>query len=184
MFVHPENTGFPNSWTMIAEMLEKNGNADALPGIVSFYHPEGADAFIRFATDYAFEMPAVKAAMAQKQFTKDVWMYRYELVTRSGIATGWRASHAFELPFVFEKPDHPFTHFMFDGEAEALFAKMAEEIHGDWVRFVKTGEPNPEWDRFEGADSPVRIYDRKTRTEQLDRRLLMEVWGEYRFYEK
>ena len=29
MFVHPENTGFPNSWTMITQMMEKNGHADA-----------------------------------------------------------------------------------------------------------------------------------------------------------
>ena len=212
MFVHPENTGFPNSWTMIAQMMEKNGNADALPGIIGFYHQDGrdyftffkdsavsmssslppmtgdirqigGDAFIRFATDYAFEMPAVKVAAAQCQFSPDVWMYRYELVTKSGEATGWKASHAFELPFVFVKPDHPFTHFEFDGEPEELFHEMASQIHGDWVRFIKTGEPNPDWGRFEGPNSPVRIYDRETRTEQLDRRHLMQIWSELRFYE-
>ena len=212
MFVHPENTGFPNSWSMIAEMLENNGHADHIPEIVGFYHPSaddsftlfkdsalslasdvppltgdvrqaGGDPFIRFATDYAFEMPAVKVAMAQKEHTPDVWMYRYELITKSGIETGWKASHAFELPFVFEKPDHPFTHFEFDGEPEDLFAKMADDIHGDWVAFVKSGEPREDWTRFEGADSPVRIYDRETRTERLDRRHLMQVWGDLRFYE-
>ena len=212
MFVHPENTGFPNSWTMVTEMLEKNGHADALPAIVGFYHQDGrdyfsffkdaavsmssslppmngdirqigGDAFIRFATDYAFEMPAIKVATAQKQFSPDVWMYRYELVTKSGLATGWKASHAFELPFVFEKPDHPFSHFELDGEDPALFGTMADAIHGDWVRFITTGDPNPDWQRFEGANSPVRIYDRETRTEQLDRRHLMQIWGDMRFYE-
>ena len=212
MFVHPENTGFPNSWTMVTEMLEKNGNSDALPRIIGFYHEDGRDSFtlfkdsarslassippltgdvrqiggdpfIRFATDYAFEMPAVKVAMGAKKYTDDVWMYRFELVTKSGIATGWKASHAFELPFVFDKPDHPFTHFMFDGESPELFAEMTRQIHGDWVRFVKEGDPNPEWKRFEGALSPVRIYDRTSRTEELDRRHLMEVWGDIRFYE-
>jgi para-nitrobenzyl esterase len=29
----------------------------------------------------------------------------------------------------------------------------------------------------------VRIYDRETRTEQLDRRHLMQIWGDMRFYE-
>lgn len=213
MFVHPENTGFPNCWTMITEMLEKNGNIDALPKFVDFYHPskddyfkvykdaavsmasslpplsgdirqEGGDPFIRFATDYAFEMPAVKVAMAQKNYTEDVWMYRYELITKSGIATGWKASHAFELPLVFVKPDHPFCHFAFDGEPMEVFEKLSGEMHGDWISFIKTGDPNPDWKRFEGADSPVRIYDRETRTEQLDRTRLMEVWGDLRFYEK
>ena len=51
------------------------------------------------------------------------------------------------------------------------------------MRFVKTGEPNPDWGRFEGASSPVRIFDRETRTEQLDRRHLMQIWGDMRFYE-
>lgn len=211
MFVHPENTGFPNSWTMIAEMLEKNKHADAIPDVVGFYHPSardsfvlfqhqndqdggkfggsgdhrqiGGDPFIRFATDYAFEMPAIKVAMGQKKYTDDVWMYRYELVTASGVATGWKASHAFELPAVFENKDFHFSHFVFDGEPEEVFDKIAAEMHGDWVRFTKTGDPNPDWGRFEGASSPVRIYNRDTRTEQLDRRHLMQIWGDMRFYE-
>ena len=212
MFVHPESTGFPSNWTMVAEMLEKNGHADALPGIIGFYHREGrdyftffkdsavsmssaippltgdirqigGDAFIRFATDYAFEMPAIKVADAQRQFTPDVWMYRYELITKSGEETGWKASHAFELPFVFEKPEHEFSRFELDGEPEALFRQMAGQIHGDWIRFICKGEPNPDWPRFEGANSPVRIYDRETHTEELDRRHLMQIWGDLRFYE-
>ena len=212
MFVHPENTGFPNTWAMLAEMLERNGNAEALPQMVGFYHEigrdyftffrdsavsmasaipplrgdvrqEGGDTFIRFATDYAFEMPAVKVAMAQKQYTPDVWMYRYELVTKAGLETGWKASHAFELPAVFVRPEHEFSHFAFDGEPPEVFDNIVRDMHGDWVSFIKTGEPNPDWARFEGPDSPVRIYDRNTRTERLDRRHLMEVWGDMRFYE-
>ena len=212
MFVHPENTGFPNSWTMVAEMLEKNGNTDALPGIIGYYHEDGkdyfrifkdsavslssstpplygderqvgGDAFIRFSTDYAFEMPAVKVAKAQAGYTKDVWMYRFELITKSGIATGWKASHAFELPAVFEKPHHPFSHFEFDGEEPEVFENISRDMHGDWVRFMKTGSPDPEWERFTGDISPVKIYDRKSRTEILDRSQLMKVWGDYRFYE-
>lgn len=212
MFVHPENTGFPNSWAMIAEMMEKNHHADKIPEVVGFYHPSasdsfvlfkadpisktdkfgvskgdkrqiGGDPFIRFATDYAFEMPAIKVANAQRQYTPDVWMYRYELVTKNGIDTGWKATHAAELPAVFEVRDHEFSGFIYDGEPDELFEKMAAEMHGDWVRFAKTGEPNPDWPRFEGANSPVRIYDRQTRTEQLDRRHLMQIWGDIRFYE-
>ena len=170
-------------------MFDRNGNAEGYEAIKAHYLREDFDRdygtpFVHFATDYAFEMPSVKVADAQRRFTPDVWMYRYELVTKSGIETGWKASHAFELPFVFEKPDHPFTHFEFDGESEELFREMASQIHGDWVRFVRTGEPNPDWGRFEGANSPVRIYDRETHTEQLDRRHLMQIWGDLRFYEK
>jgi len=212
MFVHPENTGFPNSWAMIAAMLEKNHHADHIPEVVGFYHPSaqdyfilfkadeapggnkfgvargdhrqlGGDPFIRFATDYAFEMPAIKVALGQKKNSPDVWMYRYELVTKSGLATGWKATHAAEIPAVFDVRDHEFSHFIYDGEPDELFDKMAAEMHGDWVRFALTGEPNPDWPRFEGAKSPVRIYDRQTRTEELDRRHLMQIWDDMRFYE-
>lgn len=212
MFVHPEDTGFPNSWTMVTEMMEKNKHADMIPQIVRFYHPStddsfleykdsstsmasaippltgdvrqaGGDPFIRFATDYAFEMPAIKVAEGQKKYIPDVWMYRYELVTDAGIRTGWKASHAFELPAVFDKPNHPFSHFVYEGEAEEVFRNIVNDMHGDWVNFMKTGEPNADWPRFEGANSLIRIYDRETRTEQLDRRHLMKVWGDARFYE-
>ena len=183
MFVHPENTGFPNSWAMIAEMLEKNRHADALPEIQRYYGAFGDDAFIRFATDYAFEMPAVKVATGQRRYTPDVWMYRYELVTKSGEETGWKASHAFELPAVFANRGHTFSKFVFDGEPDGVFETISREMHGDWARFTKTGDPNPDWARFEGADSPVRIYDRETKTERLDRRHLMQIWGDMRFYE-
>ncbi len=212
MFVHPENTGFPNSWTMITQMLEKNSNQGALPRMIDFYHPSaddaykvfkdtassmssstppltkdakqmGGDPFIDFATHYAFEVPAIKVAVAQKKYTDDVWMYRYELITKSGEATGWKASHAFELPAVFVKPDHEFAHFVYDGEVDGVFDQISSEMHGEWISFIKSGSPSEDWSRFEGPKSPVRIFDRITRTEELDRTHLMQVWGDLRFYE-
>lgn len=41
-----------------------------------------------------------------------------------------------------------------------------------------------EWPRYTGYDCKIRIYDRKTRTEQAERTALMEAWGDMRFYEK
>lgn len=213
MFVHPEKTGFPNSWAMVAEMMEKNGHAEAIPRVIDYYHPskndrfirfkaqaefsmstippvtehfeqEGAYPFISFATDYAFQMPSVKVAEAQRAYTKDVWMYRYEYITKSGWETGWLASHAFELPLSFANMDFHFSQFVFKDEPEETINRLIEEIHGSWVRFAKTGDPNPEWIRFAGYDSPVRIFDRESKTARLDRSELMRVWDDMRFYEK
>ena len=69
-----------------------------------------------------------------------------------------------------------------------VFEKIAGEIHGRWVNFIKTGEPALpgaalDWPRFEGDDSPVMIFDRDCAAERLDRRHLMETWGDMRFYE-
>ena len=212
-FVHPENTGFPNSWVMVADMFEKNGNIEKFPDIIRYYHPNaeaylkefdeqagkfGAAAlissdtsvskvgvpFINFATDYVFQMPAIKVAEGQKHYTDDVWMYRYDLVTKSGEESGLKASHAFDLPAMFANKDFHFSRFIFDGEQEEVVEAIIREMHGDWVRFTKTGEPNDEWPRYAGCDSEIRIFDRKTRTEKVDHTALMEVWGDMRFYEK
>lgn len=193
-------------------MLEKNGHAEAIPRVIDHYHPskndrftkfkaqaefsmstvppitenfeqEGAYPFIAFATDYAFQMPSVKVAEAQRKYTKDVWMYRYEYITRSGWETGWLSSHAFELPLSFANMDFDFSRFVFKDEPEETIQKLIQEIHGSWVRFAKTGDPNPEWLRFAGYDSPVRIFDRESKTVRLDRSELMRVWDDMRFYE-
>ena len=211
-FVHPENTGFPNSWAMIADMFEKNGNIEAFSDIIRYYHPN-ADAylkkldnqnkfsaadlsassdetkdkvgvpFINFATDYAFQMPAIKVADGQKLHTDDVWMYRYDLVTKSGEASGLLCSHAFDLPTMFANKDFHFSRFIYDGEDEAMVDGIINEMHGDWVRFTKTGEPNAAWPRYAGHDCEIRIYDRETRTEKVDRTALMDTWKDLRFYE-
>jgi len=58
-------------------------------------------------------------------------------------------------------------------------------MHTPWVDFIKTGEPDPAaWPLYTGYDSMVRIFDRNTRTEKLDRTGLMEVWKDLRFYEE
>ena len=75
-------------------------------------------------------------------------MYRFELVTKSGRVFGWKASHAFELPAVFERPNHPFSQFQFKGETQEVFERICQDIHGDWVRLITTGEPNLDWQRF------------------------------------
>ncbi len=212
MFVHPENTGFPNSWAMVAEMMERNGHAESIPQIIDYYHPsrndrlaelkaqrelsvssvppipeelqlEGAYPFIEFATDYAFQMPSVKVAEAQRQYTEDVWMYRYEYISRSGWESGSLASHAYELPLCFKNMDFHFSRFVFKDEPEEIVNTLMNEIHGSWVRFAKTGDPNPEWLRYAGFDSAVRIFYRESRTIRLDRTGLMQAWGDLRFYE-
>lgn len=213
MFVHPEKTGFPNTWTMVTEMFEKNGNMEGLPYIILYYHPspndyfkkfkaqdefsmdalpnmdlhykrEGADPFVEFATDYAFQVPALKVAEAQKNYG-EVWMYRYELVTKSGIETGWKASHAFDIPAVFANTDFKFSKFLFDGEKEEVVNQIIKDMHTPWVNFAKTGEPDKDnWPKYTGYDCEVRIFDRETRTVKLDRTELMDVWKDMRFYEK
>ena len=79
--------------------------------------------------------------------------------------------------------DFHFSQFVFKDESEELVDRLIREIHGSWVNFAKTGDPNLEWLRFAGYDSPVQIFDGESRTARLDRSELMRVWDDMRFYE-
>ena len=188
MFVHPERTGFPNSWEMVQEMFDKNGNSNGYPLIKEYYSDKQFDekfgsTFVHFATDYAFEMPSIKVANAQRKFG-DVWMYRFEFLPESAKKNGMLVSHAFELPCVFAVKEHEFSHLFFDGESQETQDKIINDMHNPWVNFIKNGHPDEEnWPKFSGFSSPIRIFDRLTRTETLNRNRLMEVWGNMRFYE-
>ena len=190
MFVREQDTNFPNSWEMIEEMFRNNGHADAFGKIKAYYEARNKikihgieEAFINFATDYAFQVPALKIAQAQSQYG-DVWMYRFEYISEMAKKLGIMCDHAMDLPCDFNTLDHGFAQFIFKDDPIEQARRIMEEVHMSWVRFVKTGNPNEaQWPKFEGYGSPVRIFDKESRTERLDRTELMEVWGEIRFYE-
>lgn len=183
MFVHPENTGFPNSWEMVEQMFKNNGNEAGYQSIREYYEVFGADAFNQFATDYAFQMPAIKVAEAQAMYN-DTYMYRFEYVTKMGRESGMGACHAFELSLVFKDKDFPFTVMTYGEENPADVEKVSNQMHVDWARFIKTGSPDEGyWAKFKNAKSEIRIYDIDTKTKRLDRSILMDLWQDMRFYE-
>ncbi len=114
-------------------------------------------------TDGLFTIPAARFADAQRANTDNVWSYR--LSWRSPAADGkLGACHALDIPFVFDRMD--LTPFV----GENPPAQLAHEIHGAWVRFAKTGDPNggnlPAWPRHDPAtrptmdfDTPIRVVD-------------------------
>lgn len=188
MFVHPENTGFPNSWEMIREMFEKNGNEAGYEDVKKYYQREDfdqdfGDAFVHFSTDYAFEMPSVKVINAQREHGQS-FMYRFEFLPISAVANKMLVSHAFELPCVFAVKDHEFSRLFFAGESQETADQIIKDVHTPWVNFIKTGEPDQKnWPQVEGDRGPIRIFDRNTHTKNIDRSEMMRVWDDWRFYE-
>lgn len=190
MFVHPGDateTGFPNSWAMVREMFEKNGNADALGRIAQFYPGMEADAglddFVEFGTHYAFEMPSVKLACFQKAYTPDVWLYRYEFVSKSGEKNGMKASHAFDLPLSFANRTDGFSKFIYGEDDEADFDALVHAVHDAWVSFAKEGNPGADWKPFSGDAPSVRVINRESASCPFDRQEMLDAWGDLRFYE-
>jgi len=189
MFVHPENTGFPNSWEMVREMFEKNGHEEAYEKIFNYYANQDPEekfgsAFVHFATDYAFEMPSIKVAGLQSKVSK-VWMYRFELLTKRAKENGMLVSHAFELPCVFGAKDHVFSKMIFEGESDKSQNRIIEDMNNAWVNFIKNGNPGAEqWPEFHDTASQIRIFDWETHTADSDRSKMMDLWKDLRFYEE
>jgi possible carboxylesterase len=58
--------------------------------------------------------------------------------------TGW-STHCFEVPFAFDCLSHPYCdHTLRAAPPQTL----ADTVHGDWVRFILTGDPG--WEPWEG----------------------------------
>lgn len=139
--------------------------------------------FVHFATDYAFEMPAVKVAKSQSLYSP-VWMYRYEFISKSGQENGMLASHAFELPCVFGVKDHPFSKMLFNDESSELQDNMIRKMQEPWFNFIKGQEPEGDhWPQYTGSDSPIKIFDRESRLEDVNHKDLLNIWDNMRFYE-
>ena len=114
-------------------------------------------------TDGLFTIPAARFADAQRAHNDNVWSYRLSWRTPAG--TGMLgACHGLDIPFVFDRMD--IAAFVGDNPP----ADLAKEIHGAWVRFAKTGDPNggnlPAWPRHDPAtrptmdfDTPIRVID-------------------------
>lgn len=191
MFVRQEHTVFPNAWSTIEEMFEKNGNGNRFPEMKKYYESTTYDAFngipgafIQFATDYAFQVPAYILAEAQRQY-EDVWMYRYEFNKASVKDKKLGAAHAFELPSVFCNKDFEFSKWVFQDVPEETVDALIKSIHMPWVNFIKTGQPEGDtWPKYQGEASPIRIFDETPRTELTDSKVLLSVWNGLDFYKQ
>ena len=189
-FVRPEGTFFPNSWEMIQTLCKNNGVEEKFSQIKEYYEGtshgmiNGVDeAFINFGTDLPFQVPAIRTAQAQMAHGP-VWMYRFEFISQFAKKTGMLCSHAMDLPCDFNFYKEGFPKIQFEGEPEKMVEELVGSVHGAWVDFVKCGVPaGDDWPCYEGYDSPVRIYDRRTETSRLDRSALMQVWEGMHVYD-
>jgi len=112
----------------------------------------------------------VRLAEAQLRHTQAVWTYRFSW--RTPVLDGsLRACHALELPFVFEREQ--------EKESEVLVGPapphdLATAMHGSWVRFAATGDPNgdelPQWAAYETSARQVTNFD-------MNRTLLTDPCG-------
>ncbi|HEY0215306.1 MAG TPA: carboxylesterase family protein [Cellulomonas sp.] len=89
-------------------------------------------------TDWIYRIPAIRTAEAHPS------TYLYEFAWRSPAFDGTLgASHAAELPFVFDNLDHPDWQPLLAGGGSQ---RIADDVHRAWVDFARTGDPG--WPRY------------------------------------
>jgi para-nitrobenzyl esterase len=130
--------------------------------------------------DAQFVAPARLLARSMAAVHQPAWLYHFSYVYEARRASAKGAMHGSEIPLVFDNlllPGLPLK----PAESDV---KMAEQMSAYWVRFAKTGNPNPpgreEWPAYEaksdrllefGGDGiAVRTNFRK---EQMD---FLEKW--------
>ncbi len=113
--------------------------------------------FGQLATDILLRGPAVRVARARQAPT-----HVYEFAWPSPLRD-LRAAHAMDIAFMFDSLGTPDAERMTGADAPQ---PLADRMHGDWVRFIMTGDPG--WAAFSEGEA-VRRYDIEPATVPLPR---------------
>ena len=136
--------------TRVAELYRSN-RPGATPG----------DLLAAMLTDNFFRLPAL--AIAEARAGGRAPTYVYEFAWRSPVG-GLGASHALEIPFVFDNLGASGADRILGQEVPQ---ELADRMHAAWMRFARTADPA--WRAFDDA-YPVRIFDQPDGAVALDPR--------------
>jgi para-nitrobenzyl esterase len=109
-------------------------------------------------TDRMFRIPAIRLAEAHARHGSNTWMYQF--CWRSTAHGGqYGACHMLEVPFVFHQVDGERIRRLAGDPPDAL----ADAVHGAWVAFAQTGNPNhaglPTWPRYDTERRATLRFD-------------------------
>lgn len=125
-----------------AEAVYRQARANASPG----------DMIAAFESDKTFRIPALRYAENRVAASAPVWVYQFSWPS-PGFGGRLGAAHVVDVPFAFDtlatKQAQPFL-------GGPGYQPLADEMHGRWVRFVKTGSPG--WAPYELTTRPTMQF--------------------------
>jgi para-nitrobenzyl esterase len=110
-----------------------------------------ADLFVAIQSDWFCRVPAITYTDARREGGAD--SHVYEFAWRPGTYGGrLGACHTLEIPFVFDTLDDPWGIDLRGADAPR---ELAEQVHGAWVEFVRSGTPG--WPAYTDARTVRRL---------------------------
>lgn len=110
-------------------------------------------AAVKTLTQYMYQMHSYRFAKALTSTGANVWMYRYKY--QNGKQFG--ARHGDELYYIWGADK------IINSNSDAARKQLAQSLHGTWVAFIKTGNPNitnvPQWPKYNYKRPEVMVFD-------------------------
>ncbi len=111
-------------------------------------------ALVKTMTQYMYQMHSYRFAKALTNAGTPVWMYRYKY--EDGQKFG--AHHGDELRYIWDA-----TRIANLPNADPAKKQLAKSLHGAWVSFIKTGDPNcaslPQWPKYNTTRKQIMVFD-------------------------
>ena len=113
-----------------------------------------------------FTEPAGETAHLFSRLGRDFYVYRFERCAPGAVASGFLASHACELPYLFGTLGFAAkTPYLFAGHARSAWyddtdIALSNAIQDAWVSFAREGKPRSngvEWPRYDEADPKIMV---------------------------
>jgi para-nitrobenzyl esterase len=117
-------------------------------------------AAVKTLTQYMYQMHSYRFAKVLVQNHIPVWMYRFNYAD----GTKFGAMHGRELRYIWNTRD-------VNSITDSTKKQLTLNLHGAWVAFIKTGDPNistlPTWPNYSNATHPVMFFDTTNKVEDL-----------------
>lgn len=175
----------PATWKEVERMLDLNGLSARLPEFKAAYGGQSErKAMQALFRDRLFWAHSVKCADAQSGHAK-VYAYRSDIVFPLLRLAGLGAMHGSDIGTALNTETGAMN-MVSKGMPKARKATLRGYVHGSWVNFAKTGNPDGAtpvaWKRYDAASRPTMIFDDACRLELNPRAEAYELWKNVELY--